>query len=220
MRARAFVADAMGLDTAGVDVPVIGGHAGETILPLLSQSTPPFTFTDAEAAALTNRIQNAGTEARAASRLAIRRPQLACARWRRLSCACERLAGGGGQGRRGQRDAQYGAYPPHSVSGQPRAGRRAAAAAGAGGRQAAAAAEFAECCARAKLGEPGVVVCAYVASHLTEQPYFASRLLLGRQGVAEFLPLGPMSAGERAGLAKMMPELKASIDKGVAFANK
>jgi len=64
MRARAFVAEAMGVPPEGVDVPVIGGHAGETILPLLSQATPPFAFTEAEATALTVRIQNAGTEAR------------------------------------------------------------------------------------------------------------------------------------------------------------
>ena len=64
MRARAFVAEAMGVPPEGVDVPVIGGHAGETILPILSQTTPPFAFTEAEAEALTVRIQNAGTEAR------------------------------------------------------------------------------------------------------------------------------------------------------------
>ena len=67
MRARAFVAEAMGVPPDGVDVPVIGGHAGETILPLLSQSTPAFAFTEGEATALTVRIQNAGTEARYAA---------------------------------------------------------------------------------------------------------------------------------------------------------
>ena len=38
VRANTFVAEAKGLDTRDVDVPVIGGHAGETILPLLSQA--------------------------------------------------------------------------------------------------------------------------------------------------------------------------------------
>ena len=37
VRANTFVAEARGLDTKDVDVPVIGGHAGETILPLISQ---------------------------------------------------------------------------------------------------------------------------------------------------------------------------------------
>jgi malate dehydrogenase len=37
VRANTFVAEAKGLDMKDVDVPVIGGHAGVTILPLLSQ---------------------------------------------------------------------------------------------------------------------------------------------------------------------------------------
>lgn len=41
---------------------MVGGHAGDTIFPLLSQTTPPFSFSDAELSALTTRIQNAGTE--------------------------------------------------------------------------------------------------------------------------------------------------------------
>lgn len=38
VRANTFVAEAKGLDLKDVDVPVIGGHAGITILPLLSQA--------------------------------------------------------------------------------------------------------------------------------------------------------------------------------------
>lgn len=37
VRANAFVAQAVGRDTTDVSVPVVGGHAGITILPLLSQ---------------------------------------------------------------------------------------------------------------------------------------------------------------------------------------
>lgn len=37
VRANTFVSEAKGLDMKDVDVPVIGGHAGSTILPLLSQ---------------------------------------------------------------------------------------------------------------------------------------------------------------------------------------
>lgn len=39
VRANTFVAEARGLATKDVNVPVIGGHAGETILPLLSQAS-------------------------------------------------------------------------------------------------------------------------------------------------------------------------------------
>jgi len=39
VRANTFVAEAKDLDVATVNVPVIGGHAGATILPLLSQAS-------------------------------------------------------------------------------------------------------------------------------------------------------------------------------------
>ncbi|GLS82371.1 malate dehydrogenase [Paraferrimonas haliotis] len=61
IRAEAFVAEAKGLDVDTVRVPVIGGHSGVTILPLLSQ-VEGAQFSDEEVAALTHRIQNAGTE--------------------------------------------------------------------------------------------------------------------------------------------------------------
>jgi malate dehydrogenase len=61
-RARTFVAEKKGLDVTKVDVPVIGGHAGGTILPLLSQTKPATKFSQEEIEALTVRIQNGGTE--------------------------------------------------------------------------------------------------------------------------------------------------------------
>jgi len=61
IRSEAFVAELKGLNVADVKVPVIGGHSGTTILPLLSQ-VEGVTFTDEEVATLTPRIQNAGTE--------------------------------------------------------------------------------------------------------------------------------------------------------------
>jgi len=62
VRANTFVAELKGLDPADVNVPVIGGHAGITIIPILSQVTPKVSFSDAEIKALTPRIQDAGTE--------------------------------------------------------------------------------------------------------------------------------------------------------------
>ncbi len=62
VRANKFVADLKGLKAEEVNVPVIGGHAGITILPLLSQVSPSVSFTEDEIAKLTVRIQNAGTE--------------------------------------------------------------------------------------------------------------------------------------------------------------
>ena len=57
IRSNTFVAELKGKKTHEVEVPVIGGHSGVTILPLLSQ-IPGVE----EIAALTKRIQNAGTE--------------------------------------------------------------------------------------------------------------------------------------------------------------
>ncbi|KAK3752738.1 hypothetical protein QZH41_018712, partial [Actinostola sp. cb2023] len=62
VRAKTFIAEAKGLNVNEVVVPVIGGHSGVTILPLLSQVTPKVSFTQEEIEKLTDRIQNAGTE--------------------------------------------------------------------------------------------------------------------------------------------------------------
>jgi malate dehydrogenase len=61
IRSEAFIAELKGLEVSEVKVPVIGGHSGTTILPLLSQ-VEGVTFSDEEVASLTPRIQNAGTE--------------------------------------------------------------------------------------------------------------------------------------------------------------
>lgn len=61
IRSETFVAAAKGKKATETQVPVIGGHSGTTILPLLSQ-VEGVTFSDEEVASLTNRIQNAGTE--------------------------------------------------------------------------------------------------------------------------------------------------------------
>jgi len=61
-RARTFVANAKGLDVNQTKVPVVGGHAGTTIVPLLSRAEPTVTFTDEERDALTHRIAFGGDE--------------------------------------------------------------------------------------------------------------------------------------------------------------
>lgn len=62
VRANKFVGEITGVDPTVVDVPVIGGHSGVTILPLLSKITPQVSFTADQVAALTKKIQTAGTE--------------------------------------------------------------------------------------------------------------------------------------------------------------
>lgn len=61
IRSNTFVAELKGKDPKAVEVSVIGGHSGVTILPLLSQVSG-VSFTSQEIADLTKRIQNAGTE--------------------------------------------------------------------------------------------------------------------------------------------------------------
>ncbi|MFI0487977.1 MAG: malate dehydrogenase [Yersinia sp. (in: enterobacteria)] len=61
IRSNTFVAELKGKKPQDIEVPVIGGHSGVTILPLLSQ-IQGVSFTEQEVADLTKRIQNAGTE--------------------------------------------------------------------------------------------------------------------------------------------------------------
>lgn len=62
VRANTFIAEKKSLDPRNVNCPVIGGHAGITILPLISQCQPKVQFGQDELAKLTQRIQEAGTE--------------------------------------------------------------------------------------------------------------------------------------------------------------
>ena len=164
MRARVFVAQALGADPNDIDVPVVGGHAGITILPLLSQVTcsRKSDLSAAQVEHLTERVQNGGTE------------------------VVNAKAGAGSA----------------TLS------------------MAAAAAEFAAACLRALAGHRNVTAYAYVASDAVRSlPFFATKVRLGRDGVAHNygVPSRGTSPFEKAALEKLVPELRASIDKGVAF---
>lgn len=62
VRSSAFIGEAANLDPTKVALPVIGGHSGVTIIPLLSQTNPSVSFPDAKVKQLSERIQEAGTE--------------------------------------------------------------------------------------------------------------------------------------------------------------
>ncbi|KAF3778843.1 malate dehydrogenase [Nymphaea thermarum] len=164
VRANTFVAHKKNLRLIDVDVPVVGGHAGITILPLLSKTKPSVSFTGEEVENLTVRIQNAGTE------------------------VVEAKAGAGSA----------------TLS------------------MAYAAARFVESSLRALDGDSDVYECSYVQSELTELPFFASRVKLGKQGIEAFISadLQGLSEYEQKALEALKPELKASIDKGIAFVHK
>ncbi|KAG2617371.1 malate dehydrogenase, mitochondrial-like [Panicum virgatum] len=63
VRAKTFYAGKAGVPVTEVNVPVVGGHAGITILPLFSQATPASnSLTQEDIVALTKRTQDGGTE--------------------------------------------------------------------------------------------------------------------------------------------------------------
>ncbi|XP_073027010.1 malate dehydrogenase, mitochondrial-like [Primulina eburnea] len=159
VRAKTFYAGKANANVAGVNVPVVGGHAGITILPLFSQASPQANLSDEVIKALTKRTQDGGTE------------------------VVEAKAGKGSA----------------TLS------------------MAYAGAIFADACLKGLNGVPDVVECSFVQSTVTELPFFASKVRLGRNGVEEVLGLGPLSDYEQQGLEALKPELKSSIEKGIAF---
>jgi malate dehydrogenase len=164
VRANTFVAQKKNLRLIDVNVPVIGGHAGVTILPLLSKTKPTVEFTPEEVDELTVRIQNAGTE------------------------VVEAKAGAGSA----------------TLS------------------MAYAAARFAESCMRALDGDSDVYECAYVQSEVTDLPFFATTVKLGKKGVEEIIgeDLDGITEYEKKAVDALKSELKGSIEKGVQFAQK
>ena len=83
-----------------------------------------------------------------------------------------------------------------------------------------AAARFTDSLIKAMNGQEGVVECSYVASDITESPYFATPILLGPGGVVKNLGLGKLTAFEEDLLKASLPELLGSIKKGVEFVEK
>ena len=76
---------------------------------------------------------------------------------------------------------------------------------------------FADAALRGLNGVQDVVECTYVESSVTDVPFFSSKVKLGPEGVSEIYGLGDLTDYEKDALDKMMPELQASIDKGVDF---
>ncbi|KAG8485026.1 hypothetical protein CXB51_021642 [Gossypium anomalum] len=159
--AKTFYAEKAKINVADVNVPVVGGHAGITVLPLFSQATPKANLAQGDIKVLTKRMQDGDTE------------------------VVEAKAGKGSA----------------TLS------------------MAYAGAIFADACLKGLNGVPDVVECSFVQSTVTELPFFASKVRLGKNGVEEVLGLSSLSEYEKNGLESLKPELKASIHKGINFAN-
>ncbi|XP_047310213.1 malate dehydrogenase, mitochondrial-like [Impatiens glandulifera] len=162
VRAKTFYAGKAKLPVHGVIVPVVGGHAGITILPLFSQATSAANnLSEEDIIALTKRTQDGGTE------------------------VVEAKAGKGSA----------------TLS------------------MAYAGATFADACLKGLNGVPDIVECSFVQSSITELPFFASKVRLGKNGIEEVLGLGDLTDFEKLGLESLLPELKSSIEKGIKFAH-
>ncbi|XP_005187487.1 malate dehydrogenase, mitochondrial-like [Musca domestica] len=161
VRARAFIGEALGVDPQQVNIPVIGGHSGVTIMPILSQCQPTFKGSADTIDKLTKRIQEAGTEV---------------------------------------------------VKAKAGAGSATLSMAYAGAR-------FAGSLLKGLDGQKNVVECSYVQSTVTEAAFFATPLVLGKNGIQENLGLPKLNDYEKKLLEAAIPELKKNIQKGVDFAN-
>lgn len=156
VRANKFVQNITGKPC---QIPVIGGHAGTTILPLFSQDAAGKTIPASEIPALDEKVQNAGTE-------------VVTAKNGKGSATLSMAYSG----------ARLGKAVLSGLAGVP------------------------------------VQECAYVASSVTELPYFASKVIFGKEGVQTVLPLGPLSAHEEKRLSELMPVLKEEIECGIEYA--
>merc|ERR1712033_115393 len=159
VRSNEFIGALKGLDPAAVNCPVVGGHAGVTIMPIISQCSPAVEFDPDTLTKLTARIQDAGTEVVKAE------------------------AGAGSA----------------TLS------------------MAYAAARFTDSLIKGMSGQEGVVECSYVASDVTEAPFFATPVVLGPNGIEKNLGLGTLTEFEQGLLAAALPELIGSIKKGEKF---
>merc|ERR1711990_854208 len=62
VRANKFVSEIVGCDPDDIEVPVIGGHAGVTIMPVFSQDKHAAKIPASEIPALDKHVQDAGTD--------------------------------------------------------------------------------------------------------------------------------------------------------------
>ncbi|KDP30092.1 hypothetical protein JCGZ_18567 [Jatropha curcas] len=81
---------------------------------------------------------------------------------------------------------------------------------------------FVESSLHALDGDGDVYECSFVQSDLTDLPFFASRVKLGRMGLEAITSsdLQGLTEYEQKTLENLKHELKANIEKGIAFAQK
>jgi malate dehydrogenase len=159
VRANKFVGEITGKNPNFVRVPVVGGHAGTTILPLFSQDKAGASIEADKIPDLDKKVQDAGTVVVEAK---------------------------GGKGSATLSMAYSGARFGSAVL------------AGLQGRRR--------------------TECAYVASTITDLPYFTSKVVFGQKGVEKVLPLGKLNEHETTRLEEVKTQLKGEIETGTNYA--
>merc|ERR1712156_74837 len=149
VRANKFVAGATGKPVSDISIPVVGGHAGKTILPLFSQDPIGATLTADQIPPLDVRTQDGGTE------------------------VVEAKAGKGSA-------TLSMAYSGARFGGKVLAGLA---------------------------GTPTDEYC-YVASSVTELPYFSSKVTFGPGGVQKVHDIGSLNSYEQGRLDEAKAQLK------------
>merc|ERR1711972_1208653 len=137
VRANKFVAEMTGADPEDVEVPVIGGHAGVTIMPVFSQDKHAKRIAQSEIPDMDEHVQNAGTD-------------VVNAKNGKGSATLSMAYAG----------ARFGKSVLAGLSGRKR------------------------------------TECAYVASTVTDLPYFAQQVTFGEGGIIKVNPLGELSEYE------------------------
>merc|ERR1712070_217653 len=156
VRANKFVSEATGKPVSDIQIPVVGGHAGTTILPLFSQDPIGATLTADQIPPLDVRTQDGGTE------------------------VVEAKAGKGS-----------------ATLSMAYAGARFGS---------------------AVLDGTPTTECAYLASSVTDLPYFSSKVTFGPKGVEKIHELGPMTDYEKGRLKEASEQLEKEIAKGLEYA--
>jgi len=171
VRASTFTSSILSVNPSEIRVPVVGGHSGVTIVPLLSQISPSYNFNKEQIDSLTNRIQFGGDEVVKAK----------------------------GAGSATLSMAHAGAT-------------------------------FATLILDATVkGKSGIITQSYINLAADKEngiklkdtinglEYFSTNIELGPSGITKINPIGDISEYEKTLLKNSIPELKASIDKGVSF---
>mmetsp|Transcript_69150 Transcript_69150/g.95825 ORF Transcript_69150/g.95825 Transcript_69150/m.95825 type:complete len:411 (-) Transcript_69150:359-1591(-) len=159
VRANKFVGEITGANPNRVNVPVIGGHAGTTILPLFSQDKHGKTIDAEKIPDLDKHVQDAGTDVVNAKN---------------------------GKGSATLSMAYAGARLGKSVL--------------------------------AGLAGQRRTECAYCKSEITDLPYFAQKVVFGKEGISKVLPLGELNEYETKRLEEVKVQLKGEIESGLKYA--